>query len=112
MVKHFETSGMTGAQYAKKHNINYETFCSRIWRVRALRRMQASVSSVPVAPNESVSSLPENVRAPAFREVDLPGRRVFPPNDHLTVTLPCGTKIEGGMAEEIARLIIALKGVR
>lgn len=85
----FRDSGLTRAAFAKREGIRYATFCH--WVQRAAKTALATTNPMP---------------AVRFAEVALPSRANA---SALEVSLPDGTVVRGGSAEELAALVRALR---
>ena len=80
MLDAFESSSMSGAQFAKKYGLVYPTFASWVKKRR-----------------ESRAGLEMASPSPDFVELDLSG----PERDKLTVELPHGARIKIGDASQV-----------
>ena len=127
MVRDFEASGLTGAEYSRKIGIKYSTFCSRTFRAKWAEKVRTDkqTSGIPAgaarflarkaSAHATTTSLHASTPAPAFHEIRLTGEE-SPPSvtvkseKLLTVTLSGGIKIEGCVISDIIALVTALKG--
>jgi hypothetical protein len=85
VIRRYQASGLTQAQFARREGIKYHTLVGRL--VRHRRKNQIKLSK------------------PKFLEARLPRA----PQIRLEATLPCGLVVRGDDAESLARLIRLLE---
>lgn len=94
ILERYDSSGLTQEAFCRREGIRFGTLVA--WLGRRRKRGGQLCASTPVSPK--------------FHELSLAGAESSPASGHLQVSLPDGTSVSGSNAQELARLVLLLKG--